>query len=87
MNFFSFVKLSPLGAYHSLMYGNSMYFDIRKAKAELDWCPKYSNEDMIKESYDWYVSNRDRILNSSDSVSIHKSKVKQGILFLVGKLL
>ena len=32
MNITSAIGLSPLGAYHSLMYGKSMYFDIQEEK-------------------------------------------------------
>ena len=35
MKISSSLGLSPLGSYHSLMYGRSMYFDITKAKADL----------------------------------------------------
>ena len=47
MNLSSYLGISPLGAYHSLMYGRSMYFDISKAEAELGWRPKYSNNDYV----------------------------------------
>lgn len=86
MNITSKLGLSPLGAYHALMYGKSMYFDISKAQKELGWDPKYSNEQMFKDSYDWYVKNRDAVL-SAKSGSHHRTSVKQGILSLVGKLL
>ena len=86
MNIFSKLGMSPLGAYHALMYGNSMYFDITKAQNILGWNPKYSNFEMFKDSYDWYINNRDTVLNSNGA-SPHKSSVKQGILSIVGKLL
>src|ERR1700730_12603728 len=41
MNVFSILGLSPLGTYHSLMYGRSMYFDVSKAMQQLKWIPKY----------------------------------------------
>ena len=37
MNLTSAVGLSPLGPYHAMMYGKSLYFDITKAKTELGW--------------------------------------------------
>jgi len=64
----------------------SMYFDISKARTELGWKPRYSNEEMIIEAYDWYVSNRDRVLKST-SGSHHKKKLKQGVLKIVSQLL
>ena len=79
--------ISPLGPYHALMYGKSMYFDISKAKQDLSWTPRYSNSQMIRQSYEWYQSNRDDILFSNSTNSAHKSALKQRILWLVGKLL
>ena len=87
MNLSSYLGLSPLGPYHSAMYGNSLYFDTSKAKKELKWSSKNTNQDMIKESYDWYLSNRDELLTNTNQKSLHKSTVKQGILYIIGKFL
>jgi nucleoside-diphosphate-sugar epimerase len=77
----SALGLSPLGPYHALMYGRSMYFDISRPKAELGWAPRYSNAEMFNESYDWYLAHREEVL-SSHGASHHRSAVKQGILSL-----
>ena len=82
----SALGLSPLGAYHSLMYGRSMYFDIHKAQSELGWQPRYSNNEMFVQSYEWYLANREKILKSTGG-SHHRSAVKQGILALAKHLL
>lgn len=82
----SALGLSPLGAYHSLMYGNSMYFDISKAKRELGWTPRFSNEEMFIESYEWYVQNREKVKNATTG-SHHRRGVKQGVLGLVKRIL
>lgn len=87
MDIASYFRISPLGAYHSAMYGQSLYFDTNKAQKELKWKSKYSNKDMIIDSYNWYILNRENLLNSNKEMSIHKSKVKQGVLYLIGKLL
>lgn len=86
MNITSALGLSPLGAYHSLMYGKSMYFDISKTVNDLDWHPKYSNNEMFIESYKWYLANREVILKSRGP-SHHRSGVKQGILKILKHLL
>jgi nucleoside-diphosphate-sugar epimerase len=86
MKLTSAVGLSPLGPYHALMYGKSMYFDITKAKTELGWRPKFSNEVMFMHSYDWYVKNREQILREHGA-SHHRSAVKQGVLGLVKHLI
>jgi nucleoside-diphosphate-sugar epimerase len=82
----SAVGLSPLGAYHSLMYGQDMYFDGQRAHNELGWSAKYSNEEMFCESYDWYLEHRDEVLAQTNA-SHHRSAVKQGILDLFSRLL
>lgn len=86
MNFTSAIGLSPLGPYHAMMYGRSLYFDITKAKTELGWQPKYSSNEMFVDSYECYVKNREQILRSHGA-SHHRSAVKQGVLSLVKHLL
>jgi len=77
----SALRLSPLGPYHSLMYGRSLYFDIGRPMRELDWSPRWSNEEMICESYDWYVAHKQEIARGGGSP--HRSAVKQGVLRLL----
>ena len=86
MKITSALGLSPLGAYHALMYGRSLYFDIGKARQELGWQPRRSTDEMFAQSYDWYLANREKIL-SAHHASPHRSPVKQGILALVKHLL
>jgi nucleoside-diphosphate-sugar epimerase len=82
----SLLRLSPLGAYHALMYGRPMFFDTSKSEAELAWRPRYSNEEMFLQSYDWYLMHRDHVMAASGA-SHHRSPVKQGILELVKRIL
>jgi nucleoside-diphosphate-sugar epimerase len=86
MKLTSALGLSPLGPYHALMYGRSLYFDITKAQTELGWKPRFSNDEMFAQSYEWYLKNRETILRSGGA-SHHRSPVKQGILALVKRLL
>ncbi len=85
MKLTSALGLSPLGPYHSLMYGRSLYFDISKAKRELGWQPKYSSNDMLVESYQWYLKNREQIMRQHGG-SHHRSGVKQGALAIARRL-
>jgi nucleoside-diphosphate-sugar epimerase len=78
--------LSPLGAYHSLMYGREMYFDVSKAKNLLGYSARFSNEEMFRDSYDWYLAHREEVL-ARKSASPHSSAVNQGILRLVSRVL
>jgi nucleoside-diphosphate-sugar epimerase len=86
MNLTSTLGLSPLGPYHALMYGRSLYFDIAKAKSELGWQPRFSNNEMFVHSYEWYLQNREAILRSHGA-SHHRSAVKQGVLGMMKHLL
>ncbi|MEB3340307.1 NAD-dependent epimerase/dehydratase family protein [Okeania sp.] len=75
----SALGVSPLGIYHAMLYGGEMYFDISKATTELGWQPQYSNSEMLIQSYEWYLANRENVLSSSGG-SPHRSPVKQGVL-------
>lgn len=86
MKLTSALDLSPLGAYHALMYGRSLYFDISKARNELNWQPRYSTDQMFAQSYDWYLAHREQ-LQHTHHASHHRSPVKQGVLSLVKHLL
>jgi nucleoside-diphosphate-sugar epimerase len=76
--------LSPLGPYHALMYGRAMYFDVSKAERELGWRARFGNDEMIAESYDWFLVHRAML---AGGLSSHRSPLRQGILALVKRLL
>jgi nucleoside-diphosphate-sugar epimerase len=77
--------LTPFAPYHWLMYGREMWFDVEHACAELDWRPRFSNEEMLAESYDWYVANRPRAdpAAPSASASPHRRVPRSRLLSLV----
>jgi len=85
MRLTSALGLSPLGPYHSLMYGRSLYFDVSRAKRELGWSARWSNDEMLCESYDWYRAHKAEIMAAKDA-SPHRSALKQGVLALVRRL-
>lgn len=87
MNITSMLGFSPLGAYHSLMYGKSMYFDPEEAKLSLGFQPTYSNDEMFVSTYDWYCANRDDIISGRLQGSKHQSALKQKILSVVPYLI
>jgi nucleoside-diphosphate-sugar epimerase len=78
--------VSPLGPYHALMYGRAMWFDIRKAREEIGYRPRFSNVAMLCDSYDWYLAHRDEVL-ARRAASPHSMAVKQGVLSLLPRLL
>ena len=87
MKISSALRISPLGDYHSLMYGRSMFFDVDAEMKELSWRPKYSNFEMFRESYDWYLKHRNQILHEKTAYSLHRSRVKQGALEIFSRFL
>ena len=78
--------VSPLGPYHALMYGRPLWFDITRAQKELQYQPRFSNIEMICESYDWYLANRDAILRRTGG-SPHSMAVRQRALGLLPHVL
>jgi nucleoside-diphosphate-sugar epimerase len=82
MNAASAVGLSPLGPYHALMYGRSLYFDTSKVRRELGWEPKWSQEAALCQSYDWYLQHRGS-LNDGNGKSHHQTAIKRNILSIV----
>lgn len=76
------LHLSPLAPFHYITYSKPFYFDISKAKCELSWEPRYSNTQMLIESYDWFVANYDKIKLGKEH-SIYSRPQKQGISKLI----
>ena len=83
MNVSSALGISPLGSYHASMYGRSIYFDISKACTKLGWNPRYSNQEMFVESYEWYLNHRRTVLAPEGVASLHRSAMEQGVLKLL----
>lgn len=82
MELTSKLGLSPLGPYHSLMYGREMFFDVTPAKRALGWSATRSNDEMLIESYEYYVSHREEVLGRRDA-SHHRSPLRLGVLKLL----
>lgn len=76
-------NLSPLAPWHYLTYHKPFYFDTSPL-TDLGWNPKYSNQAMFQESFDWFLNNKDS-LNSMHK-SVHRKPVKEKLLWLLKKL-
>ena len=61
------LRLTPFAPYHWLMYGRSMWFDIDHVREGLGWAPRWSTDEMLAQSYDWYLAHR----GSLDSAGSH----------------
>jgi nucleoside-diphosphate-sugar epimerase len=76
--------LVPFAPYHWLLYSESLWFDVAKARAELDWQPVHSNASMLIESYEWFLAHRDDV--GAGSKSHHQSPARLGALRFVKRL-
>jgi len=77
------VGLAPFAPYHWMLYGESLFFDVSKARSELGWEPTHSNASMLIESYEWYLAHRDE---PSPHGSHHQSPVRLGVLEVLRRL-
>ena len=75
------MRLSPLAPWHYLTYHKPFHFEAQPL-LELGWRPKYSNDEMILESYDWFRENFDRE-EAAGLGSPHRRPVKEAVLRLV----
>jgi len=73
--------LSPLAPWHYLTYGKDFYFDIQPLIA-LGWKPKYSNDEMLRETYDSFIANYEQLMAASIG-SPHRRKVKEQLLLML----
>ena len=78
LKFFDKLGLSPLAPWHYLTYHKEFHFDISELK-KMGWSPKYSNDLMFKESYEWFDKHFDEV-KFNFNASAHRKPVKQAIL-------
>jgi len=79
-----FLRLSPLAPWHYLTYHKPFCFDVQHV-LDLGWKPKFSNDEMLGESYDGFLAGGYE-QESSSSFSPHRKNVKQSMLWLLKKL-
>ena len=77
------IGATPFAPYHWLMYGRSMWFDLDHAREALDWAPTWSNDEMLAESYDWFVAHRDAAGSGS---SAHRRPARAGALSILKRV-
>jgi hypothetical protein len=73
--------LAPFAPYHWLLYGESLWFDVTRARTELQWEPLHSNASMLIESYKWFLEHRGDV--RPDTGSRHQSTLRLGALNLL----
>jgi nucleoside-diphosphate-sugar epimerase len=74
--------LTPFAPYHWLMYSRSMWFDIDHATEQLGWRPRWSNDEMLAQSYDWFVAHRESAA-AGVSGSLHRRSARSRLLSLL----
>ena len=75
------LKVSPLGPYHYHAYGSEYYFDSSKL-LEMGWTPRFSNDEMFRDTYDWFCDHRAEIMAAKKG-SAHRRPVREMILSVV----
>ena len=70
--------LSPLYKWVYETCDQDSFVDVSKAMRQLKWTPKYSNEKMLCDTYDWYL--KDGIAMAKRSGTTHRVAWKQGLL-------
>ena len=78
----STLRLTPINKWHTSALTKDQYYDNFKISKELGWKPKYNNIEMICESYDQYLIDRVKLLNTKKG-SVHQKKLKKGLLFVI----
>jgi len=73
--------ISPLAPWHYLTYDKPFHFDVSRL-LELGWRPRYANDEMLRESYDWFCTNYDR-LTAEKAGSPHRRPVRERLLGLI----
>lgn len=71
--------LAPFAPYHWIMYGESLWFDSRKAKNELGWSPRFSSTEALIQSYRTFLESEAEA-GGEHLMSPHRSSPKQGVL-------
>ncbi len=74
------MHLSPLYKWIYETAGKESFVSIDKISDRLGYAPKYSNEQALIRNYDWYVANRDRIIQGEGVT--HREPWKRGALKL-----
>lgn len=82
LRFLELTGLSPLVQWQYETMNKDSFVDISKAEKALKWHPKKSNEDMLIETYDWYIKHYKNYMNKKTGLT-HKVPWDQKILKLI----
>jgi hypothetical protein len=77
----SFLKLLPFASYQLQLYSKPMYFDCEKDWQTLGYQPKFSNGQMLIDSYKHYIENSSGL--EATGLSNHQKTPKSFSLSIV----
>ncbi len=80
LRFLEMLKLSPLYKWVYETAGKESFVSIEKAKKQLGFTPKFSNQDALLRNYKWYLENYEKLQGGSGLT--HRKPWAQGILKL-----
>ncbi len=76
-------RLSPLAEWHYRTAHRDSFVDISKARRELGYAPRLSNEQALRETYDWYLAHREGLAEAGVT---HRVRWDQRALGLLRRL-
>ena len=80
------LKLSPFAPWHYLTYHKPFYFDSSYVYDQLNFSPRGSNLECLKEAYDSYLNNKKELASSKNfGKSPHKSKLKAKLIDITAR--
>jgi nucleoside-diphosphate-sugar epimerase len=77
-------RLSPLAEWHYRTAHRDSYVDVSKAERLLGFAPRFSNEQALIATYDWYLANRERVAGATGVT--HRVPWNQQALALLKRL-
>jgi nucleoside-diphosphate-sugar epimerase len=81
---FDKLRLSPLYQWIYATADKDSFVSNEKIKKALNWLPKYSNQEALIRSYEWYLQNKQYLGKTGIT---HRDAWRQGALSLIKKFL
>ena len=72
LKFFNIINLVSLGPYHQRMLVSNCVLNTDRIKSKINWSPNYTNEQMLIECYDYYLSTLKKEKENSSSKKLPK---------------
>lgn len=76
--------LSPLTTWHYSSYQKEFYYDVSPL-LNIGWKPRYSNDEMFRETYDWFLANQ-AVLRAEGQGGSNSSAAREKLLWLLKKI-